>query len=99
MSWVSRSQVSKFAGDRETCSSPSAARQTCFASIRRWNSCDSVVSEDGCVDHERGSDLGVRASLGSCRTWHRWDLVPGGAIVDLGAPTYVSGAEGPERIA
>ena len=30
---VSRSQVSKFAGDSETWSSPSAARQTCFASI------------------------------------------------------------------
>src|SRR5687768_13716677 len=30
---VSLSQVSKLAGDSETCNSPSAARQTCFASI------------------------------------------------------------------
>ena len=30
---VSLSQVSKLAGESETCSSPSAARQTCFASI------------------------------------------------------------------
>ena len=32
---VSLSQVSKFAGDSETCSSPRAARHTCFASINR----------------------------------------------------------------
>ena len=33
-SWVSFNQVSKFAGERETCSSPRAARHTCFASIK-----------------------------------------------------------------
>ena len=49
---VSLSQVSKFAGDSETCSSPRAARQTCLASI---DSNVTPCSSPSAAAHGRGS--------------------------------------------
>src|SRR3989442_2710838 len=53
---VSRSQVSKLAADSETCSSPSAARQTCLASIDRTR----LEMADG-QPRQRTRGLGTKA--------------------------------------
>ena len=65
-SCVSRSHVSKFAGDSETWSSPRAARQTCFASIRSMVTlvqCGWSIGSGGCGAGGRGSQ-GRRSVFG-----------------------------------
>ncbi len=96
---VSRNQVSKLAGESDTWSSPRAARQTCFASIRRWDPTYGFVGRWVASARDRDRGQGSRASEKRVVV-APVDMDPIEPSTGLpGTPVYVSGAGGSERIA